>query len=69
MELMNRKPQTDIICDLSFGFIPDFVNNPEEGRQLFNVLDIVLEGFWYSEYSHPAPHQELQNLAPHSHGI
>ncbi|KAJ5162339.1 cytochrome P450 [Penicillium capsulatum] len=38
---------TDIICNLSFGFIPDFVTRLDEGKKLFNVLDITLEGFWY----------------------
>ncbi|KAJ5388208.1 cytochrome P450 [Penicillium cosmopolitanum] len=66
-----RTISTDIICNLCFGFAPGFVKRPEDASQLFNVLDMCLEGLWFTvhipylaEYLNRLPKWLLKILLP-----
>ncbi|KAJ5090176.1 cytochrome P450 [Penicillium argentinense] len=68
---MLRSISTDMICHLCFGFSAGFVDNPEESSQLFRVLDMCLEGLWYTvhipflaEYIFVLPNWILKTLIP-----
>ncbi|OQE23023.1 hypothetical protein PENSTE_c009G03666 [Penicillium steckii] len=48
---MLRSISTDILCQLSYGFSPGFVDKPEEAKKLFDVLDMCLESLWFRKNS------------------